>query len=79
MMEEKVDYTFDTLEDTADAFVGKPDTVKIPIRWWIEIDLKGKVIEIRPGDSGCISLYGAQDARNFINEIKEAIQGMFQQ
>lgn len=79
MMEENVDYTFDTLEDTADAFAGKPDTVKIPIRWWIEIDPKGKVIEIRPGDSGCISLYGAQDARNFINKIEEAIQGMFQQ
>lgn len=74
MLEENVDYLLNTSEEMTEECSGESDAGKMMVQWYLEIDPEKKVIEIRPGDSGCISLYGAQGARNFIKAIEEAIQ-----
>ncbi len=50
---------------------------KMKTLWCIELDLKKKIIAIRPGNDGCISLRGAQEAWHFIKVLKETIQETF--
>ncbi len=71
----KVNYEIDLAEEIKEAELEDvSEAEKMLIRYVIEHDPKKKVIEIRPGSSGCILLRGVQDAMNFIEEIEDIIQ-----
>lgn len=73
-MEIKPDYEIELSEEEMEVL---PEAGKIEIAWYIEQDPEKKVIEIRPGSGGCISLNRAHDARFFIEILEKAIQEIF--
>lgn len=78
MAEVKPDYEIELSEEkTEEAMEALQETIKMKTAWYIEQDPEKKVIEIRPGSDGCISLNRAHDARFFIEILEKAIQEIF--
>lgn len=76
MDEEKYDYEFS--EEATEAWLAEiPDPEKMKTLWYIELDPEKKVVEIRSGSEGCISLHGAKEVRHFIKVLEETIQETF--
>lgn len=75
--EEKPDYEIEFSEEMTEELKNLPGAEEMKIMWYIEQDPEKKVIEIRPGSEGCISLHGAQEVRFFIEVLEETIQQMF--
>ncbi len=74
--EENVDYEIGDWETTETDSESLSDIEK-KILWYIEQDPEKKVIQIRPANDNCILLHGAQEAKYFIEILKESIQQMF--
>jgi hypothetical protein len=74
--EENVDYEIENWETTETDSESLSDIEK-KILWYIEQDPEKKVIQIRPANDNCILLHGAQEAKYFIEILKESIQQMF--
>lgn len=74
--EEKIDYIFDTLEESITKSEGL-NSKKMKTLWHIEQDPQKKRIEIYSGSDGCISLPGVQEAKQFIEVLEKAIEETF--
>lgn len=78
MEEVKPDYEIELSEEiTEEEMESLPEARKMKTAWYIVQDPEKKVIEIRPGSEGCISLNRAHDARFFIEILEKAIQEIF--
>lgn len=77
MDKEKPDYEMELSEAEIEEEITAPGMEKAETAWCIEQDAEKRIIEIRPGSDGCISLQGAYEARNFVNVLEEAIQEIF--
>lgn len=74
MEEVKPDYAVDLSEElTEEELAEIHNQEKMKILWCIEQDAEKKVIEIRPGSSGHISLHGAHEIRHFADVLNEVL------